>query len=664
MALMSPPPSSSRQPEWLLAATKRLLDQLAVAPASSEPLLRELLNSFRQQASVAAVHVAVQATDAWTKRLSAPESAADSQSLSSAAESCLAEALDRECVTRQNEWLAAPISDTLQSSVLLVQLQAESPIEATALASEYLAALIAMVNQSDSDRLRIEQLAKVFSAAAHWYDDVDDADGESSLLHKIADTAVELLHCQRASIFLWDKRRKKLIGRPAIGIEGDSLEVPDDAGVVGETLASGQIQIWNQGSDDESRVNRQVDQDLQFATQSLVAVPLIGRKGQTIGVFEALNKIDGGFHNNDAIVLTDLATHAAVAIVTLRSQQSLTVSRDRLIQDAAGQSPLIGQHPAIEAIRQTAQRVAKTELSVLVLGSNGTGKEVVAKHLHYQSDRRSGPFTAVNCAALVESLLESELFGHEKGAFTDASSARMGQFEMANGGTLFLDEIGDMSPGGQAKLLRVLEQREVVRVGGSTPIPVDVRVIAATNQPLEDLIEQKRFRQDLFFRLNVVAVSLPDLKDRGEDVLVLAEHFLHHFCSQIGRRVPALNDSAKQALLGHSWPGNVRELRNTMERICYLTPDDQIRAADLQLTGANQAQPASPVGSVTHSALTPGIQAWPASLNEATRLFQIEQIRNTIAECGGNVTEAAEKLELHRSNLYRKMKQLGMDSEG
>lgn len=663
MALMSPTPSSSQQPEWLLAATQRVLDQLAVAQVSSDLVLTELLSAFRQQASLAAVHLAVQANDAWTMRLSVPKVAGDSKTLNHDAEACIAEALDRETTTHQQEWFATPISDSQQSSVLLVQLNEESALDGTAAASEYLAALIAMVNRCDSDRLRIEQLAKVFSAAAHWYDDVDDADGESSLLHKIADTAIELLHCQRASIFLWDKRRKKLIGRPAIGIEGDSLEVPDDAGVVGETLATGQIQIWNQGSDDESRVNRQVDQDLQFATDSLVAVPLIGRKGQTIGVFEALNKLDGGFHNSDAIVLTDLATHAAVAIETLRSQQSLTVSRDRLVQDAAGQSPLIGQHPAIEAIRQTAQRVAKTELSVLVLGSNGTGKEVVAKHLHYQSDRRSGPFIAVNCAALVESLLESELFGHEKGAFTDASSARMGQFEMASGGTLFLDEIGDMSPGGQAKLLRVLEQREVVRVGGSTPIPVDVRVIAATNQPLEDLIQQQRFRQDLFFRLNVVAVSLPDLKDRGDDVLVLADHFLQHFCSQIGRRVPTLSESATETLLQHSWPGNVRELRNTMERVCYLTPDDEIHESDLQLSGSSPTQSVTAATTISQAVSASGIQDWPASLNEATRQFQIEQIRNTIAACNGNVTEAAEKLELHRSNLYRKMKQLGMESE-
>ena len=238
------------------------------------------------------------------------------------------------------------------------------------------------------------------------------------------------------------------------------------------------------------------------------------------------NHNDAGFEAYDATVLTDLATHAAVAIEGHRTRKKLAQSRDRLVDDAASASRMIGDHPALVALRQNAAKVAGTDLSVLIRGENGTGKEVLAKHVHYQSDRRSGPFVAVNCAALVESLLESELFGHEKGAFTDANQTRVGKFELASGGTLFLDEIGDMSLSGQAKLLRVLEEKVVVRVGGSQTIPVDVRVIAATNQPLEDLISSKRFREDLFFRLNVVPLTLPPLRLRGEDVVLLAEHFL------------------------------------------------------------------------------------------------------------------------------------------
>ena len=514
--------------------------------------------------------------------------------------------------------------------------------------------LVDAMSHADSDarrRERIDQLSDLLEAAAEWQQiPLQNPSDDEALLRRIADTATRLLNCQRASIFLWEKRRKKLIGRPALGIDDRPLEVPDNVGVVGEVLSSREPTIWNGNSDDESRVNREIDRSLEFDTRSLVAVPLFGRRGETIGVFEAINHEGDGFSDADALLLTDLALHASVAIEAHRAQKSLTESRDRLVRDAASSSPLIGDHHEIEMVRQSATKVAKTELTVLVRGGNGTGKEVLARHVHYESERRNGPFIAVNCAALVESLLESELFGHEKGAFTDANSTRIGKFELASGGTLFLDEVGDMSPGGQAKLLRVLEQREVVRVGGSTPIPVDVRVIAATNQPLEELIAEKRFREDLFFRLNVVSLALPDLASRGGDVLLLAKHFLKHFCYEIGRKVPVLSESAQTALLSHPWPGNVRELRNTIERVCYLTTDDEINATDLEL----RARPG--LGGRNRV----GFESGAPSLAESTRQFQIGHIRRAIETSGGNMTEAAMRLELHRSNLYRKMKQLGM----
>lgn len=505
-------------------------------------------------------------------------------------------------------------------------------------------------------RHRIAQLTSVLEAAARWQQtQLQDASDENTLLRQIADTATNLIGCERASIFLWDKRRKKLIGRPALGINDRPLEVPDNAGIVGEVLATKEPKIWNGRRDDESRVNRDVDRSLEFSTRSLVAVPLIGPRGETIGVFEAINHSENLFDASHVLLLSDLATHAAVAIQAQRAQKSLADSRDRLVRDAAQSTPLVGSSPGVIAVRDSGTKVAKTDLTVMILGSNGTGKEVVARHIHYESDRKNGPFIAVNCAALVESLLESELFGHEKGSFTDANATRVGKFELASGGTLFLDEVGDMSTGGQAKLLRVLEQREVVRVGGSVPIPVDVRVIAATNQPLEQLIAERRFREDLFFRLNVVSLSLPDLAQRGNDVLLLANHFLQHFCYEIGRKVPRLSDSAQTALLSHQWPGNVRELRNTIERVCYLTAGDEIAAPDLELrsTSSTLIQPAANSESTWRIDL-------PTSLAESTRLFQIDHIKQAIGLCGGNMTEAASKLDLHRSNLYRKMKQLGM----
>ena len=322
-----------------------------------------------------------------------------------------------------------------------------------------------------------------------------------------------------------------------------------------------------------------------------------------------------------------------------------------MADEAAAGVQLVGRCPAIEALRSTIARVADTELAVLVLGENGTGKEVVARSIHYLSGRRHEPFIAVNCAALAETLLESELFGHEKGAFTDARETRIGKFELAAGGTLFLDEIGDMSRGGQAKLLRVLEEKLVVRVGGSTPIHTDARVIAATNQDLAALVREKKFRQDLYFRLNVVSLELPPLRDRGEDVLLLAAQFLDSFCRQARRQPPQLTAAARKRLLGHSWPGNVRELRNLMERLAYLSSGDKVDADELAFIISPREEG----------------NAWlPDDMNlaDATRAFQVQFIEKQIERSQGNMTGAAKRLGMHRANLYRKMRQLDMDVDG
>lgn len=515
-----------------------------------------------------------------------------------------------------------------------------------------LSRFLALHRDRQEDKRRLWQTTCMLHNAATW----QQLDDDEALLQSVAQCACEVLACDRATIFLWDKVRHRLIGRPAIGVEGGVLEVEDDAGIVGEVLREGSPRWWSAGGIDGERVNRRIDQSQNFQTQSLLAVPMFNARHQIVGVFEAINAIvddhrNGKFDAADVRTLSELAVHAAVAIDTQRTRANLTRTRDRLVSQAADSNRLIGEHDSIRDVRTNATKVAPTDLSVLILGENGTGKEVLAQHIHYQSERRNGPFVAVNCAALVESLLESELFGHEKGAFTDASGTRQGKFELANGGTLFLDEVGDMSPGGQAKLLRVLEERVVVRVGGSQSIPVDVRVIAATNQPLQEMIASKRFREDLFFRLNVVSLTLPPLCQRGRDVLMLAEHFLSHFCEKIGRVVPKLDLSAQEAILSHPWPGNVRELRNTIERLCYLTSGPDVRANDLML---------QEMGGASNKPSTAWMDVRDTNLNEATRLFQIEHIEKMIASRGGNMTEAAATLGVHRSNLYRKMRQLGM----
>src|SRR5437867_4364998 len=289
------------------------------------------------------------------------------------------------------------------------------------------------------------------------------------------------------------------------------------------------------------------------------------------------------------------------------------VDRDRLLAVvgevfqhlATLKQTILGSSPTTKAMVRMILKVAPASHTVLILGESGTGKELVARQIHNHSPRHANPFLAVNCAAITETLLESELFGHEKGAFTDAHESRAGKFELASGGTLLLDEIGDMSLSGQAKLLRVLEEKTIVRVGGSRPIHTDVRVLAATNQKLVELVRTKRFREDLYFRLNVVTLELPPLRNRGDDVMLLAEHFLREFSKRAGRRVPKFSAAARKRLESHTWPGNVRELRNLMERLAYLSSGERIEAEDLAFI-------------LSPAATSPGIIGAGLNLNDAT----------------------------------------------
>jgi Nif-specific regulatory protein len=431
-----------------------------------------------------------------------------------------------------------------------------------------------------------------------------------------------------------------------LGVGGGELRIADNEGVVGQVVRTGQPIRVDAGSD-QTMISRRVDAQLNYTTRTLLCVPLRSRKGDILGVFEAINKSDGNFTADDESALVELASHASIALENTQERSRLIESRRQLTADAAERVQMIGTSAVIEALRSTVQRVAATELAVLILGENGTGKEVVSRSIHYLSPRRDHPFIAVNCAALTETLLESELFGHEKGAFTDAHESRPGKFELASGGTIFLDEIGDLSPGGQAKLLRVLEEKVVVRVGGSKSIHTDARVIAATNQDLGAMVRVKRFRQDLYFRLNVVSLVIPPLRERPEDIIPLATHFLENFCPQARRPVLEISPAARQRLETHAWPGNVRELRNVMERLAYLLGSDTIEPDDLGFILAPSSQ------------ATPNI-ATDLPLTDATNRFQSEYIQQAIAHAQGNMSQAAEELGLHRSNLYRKMRQLGM----
>ncbi len=465
------------------------------------------------------------------------------------------------------------------------------------------------------------------------------------LLEMIAAEAARLLGADRASIFIWDREQHEMVACPALGFEGNMLRLPDNTGIVGECLHTGKAIVVDDAYRDP-RFNRQVDAKTGYKTHNLLCVPLLDPRGERIGAFEAINRRQGSFSTEDEESLVELGVQAAVALANTREREHLVRRHKQLTEQVTQGVELVGESPAIAALRSTVERLATTDLPVLLLGESGTGKEVVAQSLHYRGSRRDSPFVAVNCAAVTETLLESELFGHEKGAFTDAREARQGKFELAEGGTLFLDEIGDMSAGGQAKLLRVLEQKVITRVGGSQPIRTNVRVVAATNVNLAQAVREKKFREDLYYRLSVVALELPPLRDRPEDILPLAAHFLERFCIEARRKPLAISAEARLRLAAHAWPGNVRELRNLMERIAFLNASDRVEASDLAFI-------LSPDPDTTAAATD-------LELNEATARFQQEYIRRMIKRAQGNRTVAADMLGLHRSNLYRKMRHLKM----
>jgi len=564
----------------------------------------------------------------------------------------LQESLDREAAGGQpidnpNGWTVAavPLDDSAASASVLLLAGGHldlAQLPLLAIAGRGLSVARDLASHSDYATRRADRLAATLKASAGFA----GVHEMVPLLEQIADVATDLLACDRASIFVHDQERNELVACPALGVDSGTLRIPDDAGIVGDVIRSGQAVQVDDVTTDE-RFNPEVDKETGYTTRNLLCVPLRDGEGEIMGAFELINRLEGHFDQDDLEALEHLAGHAAVALANTREHQRLSRSRDQLTEQVARGARLIGNSPAIIALRDTIERLANTDLPVLVLGASGTGKEVVSRALHVGGSRADQPFVAVNCAAISETLLESELFGHEKGAFTDAAETRKGKFELADEGTLFLDEIGDMSPGGQAKLLRVLEQKVITRVGGSQTIPINVRVIAATNQDLSEAVGEKRFREDLFYRLSVVTLELPPLSDRPEDILPLAEHFLGDFCVEAGRSPLTLAPEAQQRLTGHTWPGNVRELRNLMERVAFLCPGDQIEIDDLAFILAPGREPDVEMPA-------------DAGLAEATRRFQVDYIRRSIRLAANNMTEAARLLGLHRSNLYRKMGQLEM----
>jgi two-component system response regulator HydG len=331
-----------------------------------------------------------------------------------------------------------------------------------------------------------------------------------------------------------------------------------------------------------------------------------------------------------------------------REIERLELENRRLQAASNVDHDMVGDSPAIRGVYQFIAKVAPTESTVLIDGESGTGKELVARALHRNSRRAARPFVALNCAAIAETLLESEMFGHEKGSFTGAVAQKRGKLEVADGGTIFLDEIGEMSPGLQAKLLRVLQEHEFERVGGTRTVRTDLRVVAATNRDLADQARKGAFRQDLYYRLNVVKVTLPPLRDRRRDIPLLAQHFIQKFARRASRPVAGLSPAARDLLLRYDWPGNVRELENAIERAIVMGSTEFILPDDLPETLFEEARPLS--------------GAPPALFHETVNDAKKQVILRAFDQAGGNYTDAARLLGLHPNYLHRLIRNLDLKS--
>ena len=469
------------------------------------------------------------------------------------------------------------------------------------------------------------------------------------VLQAIARSAAAVMRAEASSVLLLDKRRKKLVFLAAVGDRSDLIigEAFDaDKGIAGKVVSTGVPQCVEDVQD--SRIfNPEIDAKSSFETRGLIAAPLVYR-GDVLGVVEVLNPLgDSRFTSEDVALLQVFANLAATGCRNAQEHETLKQEYHGLQATVRAGEQVIGSSPAFSRVLDLCKRVAGSNATVLLLGETGTGKEVAARRIHSLSPRADRPFVATNCAALPETLLESELFGHEKGAFTGAIAEKIGRFEMADGGTLFLDEIGDISVPTQIKLLRVLQEREIVRVGGTETITIDARILAATNRDLKKAIAEGTFREDLFYRLNVFPIELPPLRARREDIPALIEHFVRRSARDLGVAEPSVSNDAMVALTSYHWPGNIRELQNVVERTVLLTDSGEVTPEHLprEIVGDDAAALANPTES--------GLAGYEKVL-----------IVKALKETDWNQTRAAASLGISRDNLRYRVKKYGIVKPG
>jgi transcriptional regulator with GAF, ATPase, and Fis domain len=383
---------------------------------------------------------------------------------------------------------------------------------------------------------------------------------------------------------------------------------------------------------------KEISESIRFQTQSIACVPLKQRDA-IIGVMQVIDKEDGRpLGQDDMQLMEEFASLAALSLGQAQNLQEVKREIQDLKEELKVRHEMVGKSAALEKVITDALKVANSKASALILGESGTGKELLARLIHRAGPRKNKPLVILNCAAMPESLLEDELFGHEKGAFTGALNRKVGKFEVAHEGTIFLDEIGEMTPGMQAKLLRVLQEGSFYRVGGNIPISVDVRVLSATNKKLEEEVAEGRFREDLYYRLNVVQISMPTLRERKEDIPLLAHHFLSIFKEEMVIPNLVISDSAMEKMTQYDWPGNIRELRNAIERAVVMGNGKEILPSDLPIASSRTNYPGLQVG---------------LTLDEAINLFKKEFIILNLKHTSGNRSKAAKLMEIQRTYLSR-----------
>jgi Nif-specific regulatory protein len=508
-----------------------------------------------------------------------------------------------------------------------------------------------MTTPPEQARLRLQSLIEINQLLMSAVD-------PEAALKVILESALRLFQAAGCSLALLDETTNELAFVAMAGAtKVEEFRVPVSQGLGGWVARTGVGVVSNDVSTD-SRFYGGVDQQTGFITRSILCAPLKQRE-QLIGVIETLNTTKpGGFNDEDLQLLTAFGGLAGTAITQTRMFSRVHNANVAFQEVLQGRYRLVNStSPAMQDVLRTARTAAPSNATVLLLGESGTGKEVLARAIHQWSPRAEHPFVAINCVTLTPELLASELFGHERGAFTGAVAQKKGKFELADGGTVFLDEIGDLAPDLQTKLLRVLQDREFQRVGGVKDIRTNVRILAATNRDLRQAMHHGTFREDLYYRLNVVSITLPPLRERRQDIPHLVRHFIEHYCQEVNRTRLGITQAAMEILCTDHWPGNVRELQNVIERAVVLATGVDIMAVDFPMEIRQEAI----LEKMPHD-VPPDPGGLP--LSEAVKAFKRAKVLQALEFTSWNQSQAARHLGLQPANLSRLMATLGLRDKG